>query len=263
MRSNPRLWEIPHRGLGPPSCRRRPFRHPLAPIREQSPWPQGSSDSVAPAQHPDVAGGASQGFGQEVAVHQETAQRTLPPHHQGSVPSASASDPRIHVPENLGVGEPETEPDMDSEFFDCIDEDPMTFAHPRLQHASAPCLHAKLVQGHVFTFVRAASLKSSDGPFPRFQDVNEDWLVRKRINIYDLMDPVTRVALSQGCSGRESCLAKHLKIPILMANRPGSFGTSCKSILTSSSSGLIGAVFRRETTRRRRSMHLSMRASRW
>ena len=73
----------------------------------------------------------------------------------------------------------------------------MIFVHPGLQHTSAPCLHAKLVQGHVFTFVRTASLKSSDGPLPRFQDVNEDWLVRKRINIYDLMAPVTRVALSQ------------------------------------------------------------------
>jgi len=86
---------------------------------------------------------------------------------------------------------------MDSEFFDCIDEDPMTFVHPGLQHASAPCLHEKLVQGHVFTFVRAASLKSSDGPLPRFQDVNEDWLETRRIKIYDLMDPVTRVTLSQ------------------------------------------------------------------
>ena len=63
-----------------------------------------------------------------------------------------------------------------------------------MQHTSDPCLHEKLFQGHVFTFVRAASLKSSDGPLPRFQDVNEDWLVTIRINIYNLMDPDTRLS---------------------------------------------------------------------
>jgi len=61
----------------------------------------------------------------------------------------------------------------------------MTLAN---RHSTLTCARATLEEGHTFLFVRASSLKSSVGPFPKFQDLKQDWIVKMNVSIHNVRD---------------------------------------------------------------------------